>query len=435
MRAPIIHQRTSVAWAGLTLFAFLGTVRLDGQEGFRFRTSVEFINVTATVVDRAGRFVPGLRQADFTIYDDERQVEVTHFSAERVPVSLGMVLDTIGSMAGEKITNARAAIERFVDRLLTPEDEVFVYGFSNRVERLQEWTTDPDAVRAALRRVHAVGGTAMYDAVLEAIPVTQRARHRKRAIVLISDGNDTNSRSDIGEVRRIVRESEVLVYAVGIDGDGESAIIAQPPTFPIPIPFPIPGRGRPPTQWPRPPQYPPSSKRAGGGERLNASALREITDSSGGRTEVVRSSRDLDPATTSIAAELSQQYQLGYTSPGHRDGRWHAIRVEVRDGSLRVRARRGYLAPDQPTTLPSNRSTPSAPTACHNSSVRLRRNIVPMTSAAAAAIKKRAYSSSKLSSSLTMLALRRSRSTMRNATMRSGSSPISKYSPPPATAI
>lgn len=80
------------------------------------------------------------------------------------------------------------------------------------------------------------------------------------------------------------------------------------------------------------------------GDRLNVSALREITDDSGGRTEIVRSSRDLDPATTSIADELSRQYYLGYPSTGHRDGRWHSIRVEVRDSALRVRARRGYLA-------------------------------------------------------------------------------------------
>jgi VWFA-related protein len=327
----------------LTLLVALATVRLDGQ-GFRFRTSVDFINVTATVVDRSGRFVPGLRQSDFAVYDDEDQVEVTHFSAEPVPVSLGIVLDTSGSMAGEKLANARAAIERFLDRLLTQDDEVFLYGFSSDVDRLQEWTTNPDAVSAALRRVRAVGGTAMYDAVLEAIPIAQRGRHRKKAIVLISDGNDTNSRSSVAEVRHVVRESEVLVYAVGIDGEVESTIMAQPPTFPIPIPFPIPGRGRPPTQWPPPPQYPPTTGRTTGGDRLNASALRDITDSSGGRTEVVRSSRDLDPATASIADELSQQYQLGYTGPGHRDGRWHAIRVEMRDRSLRVRARRGYTA-------------------------------------------------------------------------------------------
>jgi len=344
MRSFFSHQ---YVWFPLVVVAFgaVPAVRLASQEGFRFRSGVELINVTATVVDPSGRFVPGLRHADFVVYDDDREVEVTQFSAERVPVSLGIVLDTSGSMAGEKIDNARAAIERFLDRLLTGDDEVFVYGFSTQVDRLQGWTSNRDEVRAALRRVRTVGGTAMYDAVVEAVPLAQRGRHSKKAVVLISDGNDTSSRSDISHIRQVVRETEVLVYAVGIDGEGEPANGSRPPTFPPrPIPFPIPGRGRPPTRWPVLPQLWPTSGGTGSGDRLNASALREITDSSGGRTEVVRRARDLDPATASIADELSKQYYLGYTSPGHRDGRWHAIRVEVRDRSLRVRARRGYTA-------------------------------------------------------------------------------------------
>ena len=83
---------------------------------------------------------------------------------------------------------------------------------------------------------------------------------------------------------------------------------------------------------------------AGASDRVNVAALREITDDSGGRTEIVRDPRDLDPATENIADELSKQYYIGYPSPGHRDGRWHTIRVELRDPSLRVRARRGYIA-------------------------------------------------------------------------------------------
>jgi hypothetical protein len=97
------------------------------------------------------------------------------------------------------------------------------------------------------------------------------------------------------------------------------------------------------------PPFPGSGGGSGGGgyvqsDRVNVSALREITDDSGGRTEIVRDPRDLDPATANIADELSQQYYIGYPSPGHKDGRWHTIRVEVRDPSLRVRARRGYIA-------------------------------------------------------------------------------------------
>ncbi len=211
-------------------------------------------------------------------------------------------------MAGDKIANARAAIERFLDQLLNPEDEVFLYGFSSDVELLQEWTTNRDAVSAALRRVRAVGGTAMYDAVIEALPMAQSGRNRKKALIVISDGNDTNSRSNIQEVRQVVRGTEVLVYAVGIDGEGEPTMTPRRPTFPpLPIPFPIPGGGRPRTPWPAPPPHPPTTG-VGVGDRLNVSALREITDSSGGRTEVVRRSRDLDPATATIADELSRQY-------------------------------------------------------------------------------------------------------------------------------
>ena len=228
---------------------------LSGQDGFRFRSGIDLVNVTATVTDRSGRFASGLTLNDFVVYEDDRPVEVTHFSAERVPVSLGIVLDTSGSMQGEKIENALAAIERFLDRLLSPDDEVFLYGFSSDVELIQDWTTNRRAVSASLRRVRAAGGTAMYDGVVEAVPMAQAGRNRKKAIVLISDGNDTNSQTSIRDVRQVVRQTEVLVYAIGIDGQGEPTITPRTPTFPRapmppPIPFPIPGRGRPRTPWP-----------------------------------------------------------------------------------------------------------------------------------------------------------------------------------------
>ena len=318
---------------------------LDGQEEFRFRSGIELINVTATVTDGAGRFVPGLRQTDFLVYEDDRLVDITHFSAERVPVSLGIVLDTSGSMAGEKIATARTAIERFLDKLPNPEDEVFLYRFANAVDLLQDWTVDRATVGTTLRYVRANGGTAMYDAVMEAVPKAQQGRHRKKAIVLISDGDDTSSRAGIRDVRAVVRETEVLIYAVGIDGPDERRMRVQPPDFPPrPIPFPIPGRRRPGRAWPALPQLLPPLGGIRIDGRLNIRALREITDDSGGRTEIVRSAQDLSPATASIADELSQQYYLGYASPGHRDGGWHTLRVETRDGSLRVRARRGYVA-------------------------------------------------------------------------------------------
>jgi hypothetical protein len=154
----------------------------------------------------------------------------------------------------------------------------------------------------------------MYDAVIQAVRKAQDGRNRKKAVVLISDGNDTSSSRGLRDVRRVVRESEVLVYAIGIDGSAEPAIRTHPPTFPptpIPFPFPIPDRGRPGTRRPGLSQFPPIIGRTAAGDRLNAQALRDITDDSGGRTEVVRSPRDLNPATASIADELSKQYSLG----------------------------------------------------------------------------------------------------------------------------
>ena len=342
----------------------LGQRQQDDQKGdaFRFKSGVELINVTATVTDRSGRFVPGLRQDDFTIYEDNTKQEITHFSNERVPVSLGIVLDTSGSMSGEKLDNALAAINRFLGDLLDPSDEIFIYRFSNFPELVQDWTTDRKRLSRVINRITAGGGTAMYDALAEAVPMAQQGQNRKKAIVLISDGNDTDSDTSLSAVKQLIRETEVMVYAIGIDGRSETTTFGLPPRQPIPIPLPIPGGRRPgggirlPFAAPQTPPlqqfpFPQGGSRQGGGrqigganDRVNVNALRDITDDSGGRTEIVRTGKDLDPATANIADELSRQYYLGYSSTNKRDGRWHAIRVELRDPSLRIRARRGYTA-------------------------------------------------------------------------------------------
>jgi Ca-activated chloride channel family protein len=324
----------------------------DDESGFRFKSGVELINVTATVSDASGRFVSGLRQDDFVVYEDDKPVTVTHFNSERVPVSLGIVLDTSGSMAGQKMEAAKAALDRFLFDLLDRQDEIFLYRFSNVPMLLQDWTRDRQLLSRALNRITPNGGTAMYDAVLDAIPLMPQGEHRKKALLVVSDGNDTSSTSGIRDVKAQIRESEVLIYAVGIDGQSDPAMRTQPPPRrPMPIPFPFPGRGRGGSGgWPRPP-----IGGGGGGtggwsrspnndDRVNVAALRDMTDDSGGRTEIVRDARDLNPATANIADELSKQYYLGYPSEGKKDGRWHSIRVELRNRNYRVRARRGYVA-------------------------------------------------------------------------------------------
>ena len=230
----------------------------------------------------------------------------------------------------------------------------------------------------AVARIQPRGGTALYDAVADAVQMAQQGHNRKKAVLIISDGNDTSSHTDVFAVKQLIRETEVLVYAIGIDSSaGSSQVFQHPlasllsaargasyqrqrgqPPRPIPMPFPMPGGRRPPTQ-PTPPivPQPPNPGPTGGGgsggshykgagreDRVNVAALRDITDDSGGRTEIIRWARDLDPATAGIADELSKQYYMGYAAQAAKDGRWHALRVEVRNPAFHVRARRGYVA-------------------------------------------------------------------------------------------
>jgi VWFA-related protein len=195
----------------------------------------------------------------------------------------------------------------------------------------------------------------MYDAVAEAIPLAESGRHQKKALVVISDGNDNSSHVPADDLKRMIERSEVLVYAIGVDGEADPDLFRRVPPRtrprPLPMPFPFPrgrGRGWPFSQLQRPQGGFPGTQLPGGrrigGDRVNPWALRELTDASGGRTEIVNEVRDLDRATVGIADELSQQYYLGYLGPGERDGRWHSIRVEVSSGPYRVRARSGYVA-------------------------------------------------------------------------------------------
>lgn len=312
-----------------------------GGEGFSFRTGVELINVTATVTDEHGRFVPGLSADDFRVYEDGTLQTIQQFETERVPVSLGIALDTSGSMIGEKMATAEAALNRFVFDLLGDQDEMFLYRFDGRPELVQGWTDNRHAIRKALGVIKPNGGTAIYDTVAEAVPLANSGTRRKKALVIISDGNDTSSRTKPEQLSGLVRRTEVIVYAIGIDASGDLHQSARPTTpRALPVPAPFPGKA-PLPQTPRPPQPRSSSPK----DRVNPDALRRITDDSGGRTELIVSLGDLDPATASIADELSRQYFLGYSSSVPKDGRWHTIDVQLtRPGSRTVRSRRGFVA-------------------------------------------------------------------------------------------
>ena len=274
-----------------------------------FRARVDLVQVTASVRDGDGRLVGDLTQEDFEVIEDGTVQRVTQFQRGRVPVSLGVVLDVSESMYGQRMSDAASALDRFLIDLLGPTDEAFLVVFNHDPMLAAEWTEGPARLGGQLSEMRPYGATAIYDAMAMALPMFRTRTHQRAAIVLISDGSDTASDTALADVRRQVRRSDAFIYAVAIDA---------PKTRPL-------------------------------NDQVNPGALREITDESGGYTEVIHDSPELVPATERIADELNHQYTLGY-SPDHRpDNRWHTIRVRVkRAGEYVVRARRGYEAtPDR----------------------------------------------------------------------------------------
>jgi Ca-activated chloride channel homolog len=173
-------RRTSLLLTVAAVALAAVSTAAQSTDGFRFRSGVELINVTATVTDDSGRFVSGLHKEDFSVYENGTKQEVTHFSNERVPVSLGILLDASGSMTPDKMSAARSAIDRFIFELLGPEDELFFLEFANAPRLTQQWTTDRRAISRAVARVNPNGGTAMYDASPRRCRLPRQARTARR---------------------------------------------------------------------------------------------------------------------------------------------------------------------------------------------------------------------------------------------------------------
>ncbi len=268
------------------------------------RSSIELTVVTATVRDANGKLVTGLPKEAFEIYEDGERLPISQFTNERVPLGLGLLLDISDSMFGRRIKDAEAAVERFLLALLDSRDAFFLMTFNHEARLLFGWKTDPAGVHDALAKLHPTGGTAIYDAVLAALPFIEHRPRERAAIVLVTDGADTASDRTLYDLRPALVRSDAFVYAVAIDTPEPQAIA----------------------------------------QRVNVDTLNEITGQSGGRTVVVRDTADLEPATASIAEELNSQYVLGYSSSHPGDGQYHTIRVRTTTPAYKIRARNGYVA-------------------------------------------------------------------------------------------
>jgi Ca-activated chloride channel family protein len=269
-----------------------------------FQSRVDLISVTATVVDHDGRLVTGLSKDAFEVYEDGEPQKITQFTNERVPISVAVLLDVSDSMFGQRLVDARAAVERFLFELLDPADDFCVIAFNHEPRILTPWTRSPDLIRQSLARLHPFGATGLYDAVISALPLMEQRSRERGALLIISDGADTASDTSMHDLRSALLRSDAFSYAIGVDPPARRAINAS----------------------------------------VNVSALTEITNGSGGSTEVVHDTADLNQATAHIADELNKQYLIGYTSSRAPDGRYHSIRVHAVDPAYRVRARNGYVA-------------------------------------------------------------------------------------------
>jgi Ca-activated chloride channel family protein len=269
-----------------------------------FKARVDVVSITATVVNATGGYVSGLSRDDFEVYEDGQLQQITHFTGDRVPVSLGLLLDVSDTMFGQRLKDARTAVSAFLFELLSPDDEFFVIAFNHAPRTVVEWSHTPDEVQARLDALHPSGGTAIYDALMAAIPLFDRRHRQRAAIVLITDGEDNSSDHTARDVRSLLLRSDAFVYGVGIDPPERRAINRD----------------------------------------VDMTTLHEVTADTGGRAELVHNTPDLRAATQRIADDLNHQYVLGYTSAKKPDGQYHSIRVKVKPEGLRVRARRGYVA-------------------------------------------------------------------------------------------
>ena len=178
-------------------------------------TPTDLVNLTVTATDTYGRYVSGLNKNAFAIYDEKQQQEITFFSDDDAPVSVGVIFDVSGSMGGDKIRRAREALSRFIQTSHN-SDEYFLIGFNQRAQLLLDKTRDGNAVLDKLTFVQTRGQTALYDACYLGVEKVQRGQHPKRALLLISDGQDNNSRYTFTELRKLLKESDVTLYGIGI---------------------------------------------------------------------------------------------------------------------------------------------------------------------------------------------------------------------------
>jgi Ca-activated chloride channel family protein len=273
---------------------------------------VSLVLVPVTVTDPLNRLVTGLEKEHFQVFEDKAEQKIVHFSSEDAPVSLGLVFDASGSMAN-KIDKSRMAALQFF-KTANPQDEFFLVDFNDQPRLMCDFTTSIEEIQNKLVFTQAKGRTALLDAIYLAVNLMKHARNQKKAILIISDGGDNHSRYTENEIKSLVKEADVEIYAIGIYN-----AYGQRPT----------------------PE-----------EQSGPQLLTEIAEVTGGRQFAVSDLGELPDIAQKIGIELRNQYVIGYNpSNAVKDGKWRKIRVRLQPPRgmppLHVYSKTGYYAPGQ----------------------------------------------------------------------------------------
>jgi len=288
-------------------------------KGYTIGVNVDLVVIHTTVRDKSGRFASGLKKEDFKLYEDGIAQTITSFSQEDVPVSLGILLDLSGSMR-TKIEQINKAALAFI-RASNPEDQVFLVGFNEQVELLQDWTSEIDEITDALDNTIVTGGTALYDAIYLGVQKAHAGVKPKKAIIVISDGEDRDSYYKLDEMVAKVQESDVQIYSVGfLNAIPDKGLFGR---------------------W---------SKSVP--EKAH-DALQRISEETGAKAFFPQKVSDISAIVAEIAHELRNQYSIGYVSSNSaRDGSWRRVKIAL-DPAIavnnHVRYRTGYFAPKPAT--------------------------------------------------------------------------------------
>jgi len=281
------------------------------KPGGTLHVDVEVALVNVTVTDPYNRLVTGLDPDNFRVYADNVEQEIVTFSAEYVPISIGVVFDFSGSMSN-KVGKAREAALQFF-KTANPQDEFFLVSFNERAELTSAFTNSVEDLQSRLMLTSPKGRTALLDAIYLGLSEMRGAHNAKRALLILSDGGDNHSRYNENDIKRLVREADTQLYAIGIFD-------------------PLGSRNRTPEELKGP------------------SLLSEVTEMTGGRVFAVERLEDLPDIATKIGMELRNQYVLGYRpSNKAHDARWRKIKIKLRAPRglppLTVFAKTGYYAP------------------------------------------------------------------------------------------